>query len=104
MLIKGVETRDVKVEVDPKEFLSQLYNSEISNIKSNKTYTGEYDGTFIQLKSDKVLEHYIIEGYDYGHYQQDDKLVCTYDRTEDFSEDYIAYLVGLKNSIKWLSK
>lgn len=103
MIVDGVETRNIKVEVNSLDFMIKMLEAEIASIVPKKEFTKEYDSIEIRVQGNKIIESYIKEGYDHGHYYKDDETVHTIDRTEDFSEDYINYLLGLSNAIKWLS-
>ena len=105
MKVRGKETREVLVDVDPHEVISSLLKEELGKIPCLKTYQGEYDTVRIRISEEgKLTEAYIDRGYDWGHYQRDSKILHEIDRTSEFDKEYINYLKGLKLVNDWYWK
>ena len=105
MKVSGKETRDVIVDVDPREVIASLLKEELGKIKCLKTYQGKYDTVRICISKDaEIKEVYIEEGYDCGHYQKDPRILHEIDRTSEFDKDYVNYLKGLSLVDDWYWK
>lgn len=98
MEIKGKYTVTQTVDIDPKEVLSKLLKEALRpfihsrpDVKYDRVVWSYY------LENDKmcVKENFIRDGINYGHYDMEDRVVLSKDRTSDFSEPFLSYLKGL---------
>jgi translation initiation factor 2 beta subunit (eIF-2beta)/eIF-5 len=96
MKVGGTEIRSIVVEVNPLEVLEKLYKKVISELNIPKDCDKDYSFVSIVTTKDTVEQRYIKEGYSYGHYDKDDKVVLVKEVTNLVGEETLEYINSLK--------
>lgn len=103
MRIKGKEFRNVEVEVNPLHVVDELWQEAFQSLKKTEATGINYDySSFIIEEDNKIIEIYIKEGYSYGHYDKEDKIVYRIDRSHTYGKDFREYIVSLDKVRRYL--
>lgn len=101
--VKGKEIRNVNVDIDPLDVVDVLYREAFKLLNKTEDRGLVYDySSFIIDEKGRIIEVYINEGYDYGHYQKDDEEVYRMDRSHKYDKDFLDYIVGLDKVSNYL--
>lgn len=103
MKVKGKEFRNVEVDINPADVVDVLWEEAFQSLKKTEATGINYDySSFIIEEDNKIIEIYVKEGYSYGHYDKEDKIVYRIDRSHTYGKDFREYIVSLSKVIKYL--